>query len=247
MKEKRVEQGARKRSKGGGTSARVAGTRLMRTRTMMMRTGRRKTKAAGNNVAENWVFFVLLLHVSFASALLGSLLCRSVDTTLLQVFRVDLTRSFVAYSMSYSIIALWSWIPQYLTLVHEECVPVRCSFAPTLFLVRHRGVSDNGNDPLIPLNGEDDMSPENEYLGMTIPGGFCQSRSSARDSSSVKRGVLLELSMGWFGGLITRKSQKRNKECDDYRVHHQDQSVRSMKLSLDAYSTKAGAPVSLWV
>ena len=49
--------------------------------------------------------------------------------------------------------------------------------------------------------------------------------------------------MGWFGGLITRKSQERTKELYDYRVHLEDQSVRSMKLPLGAYSTETSAAV----
>ena len=64
----------------------------------------------------------------------------------------------------------------------------------------------------------------------------------------MKRGVLVRLSMGWFGGLITRKSQERTKEVYDYRVHlEEDQSVRSMKLPLGAYSTETSAAVGAWV
>ena len=53
--------------------------------------------------------------------------------------------------------------------------------------------------------------------------------------------------MGWFGGLITRTSQERSKELYDYRVHLKDQSVRSMKLPLGAYSTETSAAVRAWV
>ena len=85
------------------------------------------------------------------------------------------------------------------------------------------------------------MSPDDEAIGMVVPDGFRlqESRPAAVDSSLVKRGVLVRrLSMGWFGGLITRHSQERTKHVYDYRVHLvEDQSVRSMKLPLDAYST----------
>ena len=89
------------------------------------------------------------------------------------------------------------------------------------------------------------MSLEDEAIGMVIPDGFRlqESRSAALDNSFVKRGVLVRLSMGWFGGLITRKSQERTKELYDYRVHLEDQSVRSMKLPLGAYSTETSAAV----
>ncbi|CAN0112036.1 unnamed protein product, partial [Ascophyllum nodosum] len=84
------------------------------------------------------------------------------------------------------------------------------------------------------------MSPDDDAIGMVVPDGFRlqESRPAARDSSLVKRGVLLRLSMGWFCGLKTRQSQERTKHVYDYRVHlAEDQSVRSMKLPLDAYST----------
>ena len=56
--------------------------------------------------------------------------------------------------------------------------------------------------------------------------------------------VLVRLSMGWFGGLITRRSQERTKEAYDCRVHLEgDQSVRIMKLPLYAYSTETSAAV----
>ena len=54
--------------------------------------------------------------------------------------------------------------------------------------------------------------------------------------------------MGWFGGLITRKSQQRTKELYDYRMHlEEDQSVRSMKSTLGAYSMETSAAVGAWV
>ena len=61
------------------------------------------------------------------------------------------------------------------------------------------------------------------------------------------RGVLVRLGMGRFGGLITRKSQERTNELNNYRVHLEDQSVRSMKLPLGAYSTESSAAVGAWV
>ena len=94
------------------------------------------------------------------------------------------------------------------------------------------------------------MSPEDEAIGMVIPDGFRlqESRPAALDNSLVKRGVLVRLSMGWFGGLITRKSQERTKELYDYRVHlEEDQSVRSMKLPSGAYSMETSAAVGAWV
>ena len=53
--------------------------------------------------------------------------------------------------------------------------------------------------------------------------------------------------MAWFGGLITPKSQERTKELYDYRVHLEDQSVRSMKLPSRPYSTETSAAVGAWV
>lgn len=54
--------------------------------------------------------------------------------------------------------------------------------------------------------------------------------------------------MGWFGGMITLKSQECPQQLDDYRVRPEDQSAGSMKLPLDSYRTDASAPVgSCWV
>ena len=52
----------------------------------------------------------------------------------------------------------------------------------------------------LPAEGDDDdgMSPDDEAIGMVIPDGFRlqESRPAALDSSLVKRGVLVRLSMG---------------------------------------------------
>ena len=56
---------------------------------------------------------------------------------------------------------------------------------------------------------------------MVVPDGFRfqESRPAALDHSLAKRGVLVRLGMGWFGGLITRKSQEWTKDLYDYCVH----------------------------
>ena len=85
---------------------------------------------------------------------------------------------------------------------------------------------------------------------MVIPDGFRlqESRPAALENSLVKRGVLGTIRMGWFGFLITRKSQERAKELYDYRLHlEENQSVRSMKLPLGAYSMETSAAVGAWV
>ena len=81
----------------------------------------------------------------------------------------------------------------------------------------------NRQDPLTQLDDEDDMSPEDAAIGMVIPDRFRlqESRPADLDNSLVKRGVLVRLSMGWFGGRITRKSQERTKELYDYRAEHE--------------------------
>ena len=111
------------------------------------------------------------------------------------------------------------------------------------------GVFDIGKDPLTLLD-DDDMSPEDEAVGMATPDGFClqDSRPAALDGSFVKRGVLVRPSIGWFGGFITRKSPERTKDLYNYRVRlGEDQSVRSLKLPLGAYSTESSATVGAWV
>ncbi|CAN0429082.1 unnamed protein product [Ectocarpus sp. 12 AP-2014] len=61
-------------------------------------------------------------------------------------------------------------------------------------------------------------------------------------------GVLVRLGMGWFGGLITRQSQRRTSHIYDYRVIlEKDQLTRSMKLPLEKYSGDPEAVVRSWV
>ena len=47
---------------------------------------------------------------------------------------------------------------------------------------------------------DEDMSPEDEAIGMVIPDGFRlqESTPAALDNSLVKRGVFVRLSMGWL-------------------------------------------------
>ena len=121
-----------------------------------------------------------------------------------------------------------------------------CRYAIVVWI---SGGSDDGKDQLTLLDDDDDMSPDDEAIGMVVPDGFRlqEARPAALDSSLVKRGVLVRLSMGWFGGLITRHSQERTKHVYDYRMHLvEDQSVRSMKLPLDAYSTGPNVGVGAW-
>ena len=116
-------------------------------------------------------------------------------------------------------------------------------YDPVCFLCRYAivvwisGGSDDGKDQLTLLNDDDDMSPDDEAIGMVVPDGFRlqEPRPAALDSSLVKQRVLVRLGMGWFGGLITHQSQERTKHVYDYRVHFvEGQSLRSMKLPLDA-------------
>lgn len=48
--------------------------------------------------------------------------------------------------------------------------------------------------------------------------------------------------MECFGSLITPKGQESTKEVCNYRVHLEDQRVRSIELRLAAYSKEASAP-----
>ncbi|CAN0076408.1 unnamed protein product, partial [Scytosiphon promiscuus] len=71
---------------------------------------------------------------------------------------------------------------------------------------------------------------------------------SALDQSLVKRGVLVKLGLGWFGGVISRRAHPASRDQYDYRVIlHSDGSTRSMKLPLESYSTDDDAGVGSWV
>lgn len=70
----------------------------------------------------------------------------------------------------------------------------------------------------------------------------------ALDQSLVKRGVLVRLGLGWFGGLITRRAHQRSRCGYDYRVMlHADGSTNNFKFPLESYSTDEGAAVGAWV
>ncbi|CAB1107407.1 unnamed protein product [Ectocarpus sp. CCAP 1310/34] len=77
-------------------------------------------------------------------------------------------------------------------------------------------------DPLTQLDDYDELSPEEEALKMDIPDGFRLQASPppALDQSIVKRGVLVKLGLGWFGG---------------------------MKMPLDSYNTDEDAAIGAWV
>lgn len=105
-------------------------------------------------------------------------------------------------------------------------------------------------DPQTQLDDDDELGPGEEPLGMDIPDGFQLQRSppSALDQPLVKRGVLVKLGLGWFGGLISRRAHPASRDVYDYRVVlHCDGSTCSMKLPLELYSTDEDAGVGAWV
>ena len=64
----------------------------------------------------------------------------------------------------------------------------------------------------------------------------------------MKRGVLVKLGLGWFGGLILRRAHPPSRDVYDYRVVlHCDGSTCSMKLPLELYTTDENAGVGAWV
>ena len=88
-----------------------------------------------------------------------------------------------------------------------------------------------------------------ESQGMNVSSGFHlqEARQAMLDESLLKRGVLLRLGLGWFGGVITRRAQEASRRAYDYRLMlKEDQSTLSVKLPLEAYSTDANATVGAW-
>ena len=56
--------------------------------------------------------------------------------------------------------------------------------------------------------------------------------------------MFVKLGLGWFEGVITRRVHQKSRY--DYDVILQaDRSTRSMKLSLESYSTNEGAGVGV--
>ncbi|CAB1096297.1 unnamed protein product [Ectocarpus sp. CCAP 1310/34] len=111
-------------------------------------------------------------------------------------------------------------------------------------------ISQPQTDELALLDGDDDsmdqQDPVDEIQGMEIPAGFRiqEAKSVALDRLLLRRGVLVRLGMGWFGGLIAQQSQKETRHLYDYCVQLElDQSTRKMKLPLDKYSGDSDAAV----
>lgn len=114
-------------------------------------------------------------------------------------------------------------------------------------------ISQPQTDELALLDDDDSMDPQDpkdEIQGMEIPAGFRiqEAKPVALDRLLLRRGVLVRLGMGWFGGLITQQSQKDTRHLYDYCVQLElDQSTRKMKLPLDKYSGDSDAAVGSWV
>ncbi|CAB1110373.1 unnamed protein product [Ectocarpus sp. CCAP 1310/34] len=73
------------------------------------------------------------------------------------------------------------------------------------------GVDSSDEDDGALLDDDDSMDPqdpEDEIQGMEIPAGFRiqEAKPVALDRLLLRRGVLVRLGMGWFGGLITQQS-----------------------------------------
>ncbi|CAB1096151.1 unnamed protein product [Ectocarpus sp. CCAP 1310/34] len=115
------------------------------------------------------------------------------------------------------------------------------------------GTSQTQTDELALLDDDDSMDPqdpEDETQGMEIPTGFRiqEVKPVALDRLLFRRGVLVRLGMGWFGGLIIQQSQQDTRHLYDYCVQLElDQSTRKMKLLLDEYTGDPDAAVGSWV
>ncbi|CAB1103214.1 unnamed protein product [Ectocarpus sp. CCAP 1310/34] len=115
------------------------------------------------------------------------------------------------------------------------------------------GTSQTQTDELALLNVDDSMDPqdpEDETQGMEIPTGFRiqEVKPVALDRLLLRRGVLVRLGMGWFGGLIIQQSQPDTRHRYGYCLQLElDQSTRKMKLPLDKYTRDLDATVGYWV
>ncbi|CAB1107559.1 unnamed protein product [Ectocarpus sp. CCAP 1310/34] len=114
--------------------------------------------------------------------------------------------------------------------------------------------SQTQTDELIALLDDDDsmdpQDPEDETQGMEIPTGFRiqEVKPVALDRLLLRRGVLVGLGIGWFGGLIIQQSQQDTRHLYDYCVQLElDQSTRKMRLLLDKYTGDLDATVGSWV
>ncbi|CAB1104161.1 unnamed protein product [Ectocarpus sp. CCAP 1310/34] len=99
-------------------------------------------------------------------------------------------------------------------------------------------------------NSMDPQDPEDETQGMEIPTGFRiqEVKPVALDRLLFRRGVLVRLGMGCFGGLIIQQSQQDTGHLYDYCVQLElDQSTRKMKLPSDKYTGDLDAAVGSWV
>ncbi|CAM9949429.1 unnamed protein product, partial [Pylaiella littoralis] len=77
---------------------------------------------------------------------------------------------------------------------------------------------NDDSDRLSQIHDDDDLAPGETEMGMSIPDGFRLQPSPppALDQSLVKRGVLVKLGLGWFGGVLTRRAHHGSRNNYDY-------------------------------
>ena len=103
-------------------------------------------------------------------------------------------------------------------------------------------VLTTGNYDLAQLDEDDDLENEEESQSMDVLSEvrLQKARSASLDESFLKREVLVRLGLGWFGGVISHRTQQASGRTYGYRLMlKEDQITLSVKLPLTAYSTDA--------
>ncbi|CAB1103676.1 unnamed protein product [Ectocarpus sp. CCAP 1310/34] len=116
-------------------------------------------------------------------------------------------------------------------------------------------ISKPQTDELALLDDDDSMDPqdpEDEIQGMEIPAGFRiqEANPVALDRLLLRRGVLVRLGMGWFGGLIIQEAQQDTRHLYDYYLcaaGARPEYAQDEVAIIDKYSGDSDAAVSSWV
>ena len=76
----------------------------------------------------------------------------------------------------------------------------------------------DGKYELAVLDEDDDLENGEESQGMVDTSGLHlqMARPASLDESLLKRGVLLRLGLGWFGGVVTRRAHEASRKAYYY-------------------------------
>ena len=99
------------------------------------------------------------------------------------------------------------------------------------------------------MDTDDDVADDEVLLPLEVPADYSlvSTAPAALTRALVHQEILSRLGLGWFRGVITRKTQARTSDRYDFRVFLEtDGSTRSVKLPLAKYSVDEATAEGSW-